>query len=54
VLAPGENTGEQDGPILSYLKSLQDFDKDFPGFEHDTHGVENIKGEYMMYCIKER
>ena len=32
---------------------MQDFDKKFPGFEHDTHGVENIKGEYMMYCIKE-
>jgi arginine decarboxylase len=53
VLAPGERTGKQNGPILSYLKSLQDFDRQFPGFEHDTHGVENIKGEYMMYCIKE-
>ena len=53
VLAPGERTGKQNGPILSYLKSMQDFDKQFPGFEHDTHGVENIKGEYMMYCIKE-
>jgi arginine decarboxylase len=53
VLAPGENTGKQDGPILQYLKSMQDFDKRFPGFEHDTHGVENIKGEYMMYCIRE-
>jgi arginine decarboxylase len=54
VLAPGEKTGKQNGAILSYLKSMQDFDKQFPGFEHDTHGVESIKGEYMMYCIKER
>ncbi len=53
VLAPGERTGKQDGPILSYLKSMQDFDQQFPGFEHDTHGVESIKGEYMMYCLKE-
>ncbi|MEI6292171.1 MAG: Orn/Lys/Arg decarboxylase N-terminal domain-containing protein [Methanomicrobiales archaeon] len=54
VLAPGERTGKQNGAILKYLKSMQDFDKQFPGFEHDTHGVESIKGEYMMYCIKER
>ncbi|MFA6226508.1 MAG: Orn/Lys/Arg decarboxylase N-terminal domain-containing protein [Methanoregula sp.] len=25
----------------------------FPGFEHDTHGIENVKGKYMLYCIKE-
>ena len=54
VLAPGERTGKQNGAILKYLKSMQDFDKQLPGFEHDTHGVESIKGEYMMYCIKER
>ena len=54
ILAPGERTGKQNGPVLQYLKSLQDFDKRFPGFEHDTHGIENIKGEYMMYCVKEK
>jgi arginine decarboxylase len=53
VLAPGENIGKKNGPILQYLKSLQDFDRRFPGFEHETHGVESIKGEYMVYCIKE-
>jgi len=54
ILAPGERTGKQNGPVLQYLKSLQDFDKRFPGFEHDTHGIENVKGEYMMYCVKEK
>jgi len=53
VLAPGERTGKQNGAILQYLKSMQDFDNQFPGFEHDTHGVESVKGEYMMYCIRE-
>jgi lysine decarboxylase/arginine decarboxylase len=53
LLAPGERTGKSNEPLLQYLKSLQDFDKQFPGFEHDTHGVESIKGEYMMYCIRE-
>ena len=54
ILAPGERTGKQNGPVLQYLKSLQDFDRHFPGFEHDTHGIENVKGEYMMYCVKEK
>jgi arginine/lysine/ornithine decarboxylase len=53
LFAPGERTGKPDEPLLQYLKSLQDFDQQFPGFEHETHGVESIKGEYMMYCIKE-
>ncbi|MCU0631719.1 MAG: arginine decarboxylase [Methanolinea sp.] len=53
LLAPGERTGPLDGPVLQYLKSLQDFDIRFPGFEHDTHGVENVKGEYRIYCIRE-
>jgi arginine/lysine/ornithine decarboxylase len=53
LLAPGERTGKLNEPLLQYLKSMQDFDKQFPGFEHDTHGVENVKGEYMMYCIRE-
>ena len=53
VLAPGERCGAQDGPILKYLSTMQEFDRRFPGFEHDTHGVEAKDGEYMMYCIKE-
>jgi lysine decarboxylase/arginine decarboxylase len=53
VLAPGESMGEQDGPVLQYLLSLQDFDSRFPGFEHDIHGVENIGGRYMISCVRE-
>jgi len=53
LLAPGERTGKSNEPLLQYLKSMQDFDRQFPGFEHDTHGVERIKGAYMMYCIRE-
>lgn len=54
ILLPGEEAGVQDGPVLQYLISLQDFDAKFPGFEHDIHGVENVGGEYMIYCLKER
>lgn len=53
ILAPGENTGEQGGPVLQYLLSLQEFDSRFPGFEHDIHGVENVGGKYMILCARE-
>jgi arginine decarboxylase len=49
---PGENMGPADGPLLGYLKSLEAFDSQFPGFGHDTHGVENIDGKYHIHCLK--
>lgn len=52
LLMPGENTGAADGPILGYLKALEAFDAQFPGFEHDTHGVENENGKYVISCIR--
>lgn len=52
MLMPGENAGKADGPYLSYLRALQSWDVRFPGFGHDTHGVENIGGAYYVYCLK--
>ncbi|HNL86169.1 MAG TPA: arginine decarboxylase, partial [Methanoregulaceae archaeon] len=52
LLAPGEETGEEGGVLLKYLKALEDFDRCFPGFEHRIHGIEKRAGEYVMYCIK--
>ncbi|MFZ1006208.1 MAG: Orn/Lys/Arg decarboxylase N-terminal domain-containing protein [Candidatus Sulfotelmatobacter sp.] len=52
MLMPGESAGTQDGPYLSYLRALQSWDERFPGFGHDTHGVENIDGTYYVYCVK--
>lgn len=52
LLMPGENAGDADGPLLSYLQSLEDFDREFAGFEHDTHGVSVQNGEYHILCIK--
>jgi arginine/lysine/ornithine decarboxylase len=49
---PGENMGPANGPIIGYLKSLEAFDTRFPGFGHDTHGVENINGKYHIHCLK--
>lgn len=53
LLMPGERTGKKGGPILSYLRALEDFDKKFPGFAHDSHGVEVINNDYYIYCIRE-
>jgi arginine/lysine/ornithine decarboxylase len=52
LLMPGEDVGSADGPILGYLKSLEAIDRLFPGFGHDTHGVENHEGTYRLQCLK--
>ncbi len=52
MLMPGESTGAKDGPYLGYLRALWSWDKRFPGFGHDTHGVENRDGTYYVQCLK--
>jgi arginine decarboxylase len=52
MLMPGESTGPDDGPYLGYLRALWSWDKRFPGFGHDTHGVENRDGDYYVQCLK--
>jgi len=52
MLMPGEATGPDDGPYLGYLRALQNWDKRFPGFGHDTHGVENREGTHFIQCLK--
>lgn len=54
LMMPGENAGAANGPLIGYLKALQEFDRAFPGFGHETHGVENIDGEYHMYVLKQK
>jgi arginine decarboxylase len=52
MLMPGESTGAADGPYIGYLRALWAWDKRFPGFGHDTHGVENRGGTYFVQCLK--
>ncbi len=52
LLMPGENAGAPDGPFLGYLHALERFDRRFPGFTHDTHGVEVVDSAYRIACIK--
>jgi arginine decarboxylase len=54
LLMPGENAGPADGPILRYLSALETFDKNFPGFSHDIHGVErDDEGNFFIECLVE-
>jgi arginine/lysine/ornithine decarboxylase len=53
MLMPGEQTGPADGPYLGYLQALATWDRQFPGFGHDTHGVENRGGTYYVQCLKQ-
>jgi arginine decarboxylase len=52
MLMPGESTGPDNGPYLSYMRALSDWDKRFPGYGHDTHGVENRDGVYYVQCLR--
>ena len=52
MLMPGESTGANDGPYLGYLRALAAWDQRFPGFGHDTHGVENRDGVYFVQCLR--
>jgi arginine/lysine/ornithine decarboxylase len=52
MLMPGEVAGDVKGPYISYLRALSSWDDCFPGFGHDTHGVENRQGTYYLQCLK--
>ncbi len=52
LLMPGENAGAADGPLLAYLKALESFDRAFPGFAHDTHGIDNDAGVYRLSVLR--
>jgi arginine decarboxylase len=52
MLMPGENAGDENSPYIKYLIALQAWDRKFPGFSHETHGVENKDGIYYVYCLK--
>ncbi|MFF9473455.1 Orn/Lys/Arg decarboxylase N-terminal domain-containing protein [Streptomyces roseolus] len=54
VLMPGESTGTPDGPLLRYLRALEAFDREFPGFHSEAHGVtiDPDSGDYLIECVR--
>ena len=52
MLMSGENFGGEDSPQIGYMRGLQTWDQQFPGFEHVTEGAEVIDGTYHVLCIR--
>jgi arginine decarboxylase len=52
LLMPGEATGPAAGPHLSYLRALSEWDRCFPGFGHDTHGIESREDGQFLQCVR--
>lgn len=54
VLMPGERLPKGDQGIIGYLKALQNFDKEFPGFEHEIQGINvDENGDFWVRAIVE-
>lgn len=54
VLMPGERLPSGDAGIIAYLEALQEFDKEYPGFEHEIQGVSvDQNGEHWVRAIIE-
>jgi arginine decarboxylase len=52
MLMSGENFGAEDSPQIGYLRGLEAWDRQFPGFEHVTEGAEIVAGTYHVLCIR--
>ncbi|MET8864185.1 Orn/Lys/Arg decarboxylase N-terminal domain-containing protein [Nonomuraea sp. NPDC004580] len=53
MLMPGEATGPADGPLMTYLRVLEDFDRTFPDLATDIHGAHrDTDGRYWIEVLK--
>ncbi|MBN1236275.1 MAG: hypothetical protein JW999_09555 [Methanotrichaceae archaeon] len=53
ILMPGEVL-EEGNPQVQFLKALEEFNRTFPGFEREIHGIEtDDKGNFGMRCVIE-
>ena len=52
MLMSGENFGNANSPQIGYLKSLLSWNREFPGFEHITEGVEMRNDNCYVMCVK--
>lgn len=58
LIMPGERYGKDSQAILDYLAFARDFDRRFPGFEIDIHGLrfetaKNGEKRYLVDCLVE-
>ena len=52
MLMSGEVFGDENSPQIKYLKALESWDREFPGFEHVTEGTKSVDGVYQVMCLK--
>lgn len=53
LIMPGERFTTQSRAILDYLAFARTFDKAFPGFDVDVHGLQTDAGHYTVDCLVE-
>jgi len=41
IALPGERIGTNGSATIRYLQAIEAFNRTFPGFEHDVHGIEH-------------
>jgi arginine decarboxylase len=51
IVMPGEDLGPRDGPWLTYLRLLQEWGEEFPGFAKEVEGTAETHGKYHVYCL---
>ena len=54
MLMSGENFGAKESPQIEYLKSMENREKQFPGFSGVIEGAEMIGGVYHVLCVQEK
>jgi arginine decarboxylase len=52
IVMPGESLGAADGPWLTYMRLLEAWGQEFPGFGKEVEGTEERDGTYHVYCLK--
>ena len=52
MLMTGENFGAKNSPQIEYLKSMEQREKEFPGFSGVIEGAELEDGVYHVLCLK--
>jgi arginine decarboxylase len=54
VVMPGERFGNKTSAGFRYLLALVEFDRNFPGFQHEIHGIErDPKGNVLIRVLRE-
>ena len=52
IIMSGENFGNANSPVIAYLKTLQQWNQAFPGFDHITEGLSVNNGKGYVMCVK--